>query len=88
MPRGKLNSILEQAGLKDCVMKCTVLIEGGHGSFVPCVPDPPGGIAAGAARAETAMPIRDAIAGRIGRMHKGNLPVPAPRNTAEELQAA
>ena len=64
-------------------MQCLVVIEAGPTSYGAYVPDLPGCIAVGAARAEVSTLIHEAIEFHIEGMKDEGVPVPKPSSSSE-----
>ena len=68
------------------MMRYMVVIERGDTSWGAHVPDLPGCVAVGEARAEVLRLIREAIALHIDGLRQDGLPVPAPSSEGENVE--
>jgi predicted RNA binding protein YcfA (HicA-like mRNA interferase family)/predicted RNase H-like HicB family nuclease len=93
VPRGTLNSIWKQAGLKEQKgpgMKYAVIVEEGDTSFGAHVPDLPGCVAVAETRQEVLELIQEAIEFHLEGLRQDGQPIPPPSSSVEyvEIQAA
>jgi len=86
IPRGTMNSILKQAGLKEWRMRYVAVIEKGESSWGAHVPDFPGCVAVGESREEVVALIREAIDLHIDSLRANGEPVPNPSSEVELIE--
>ena len=90
VPKGTLNAILKQSGLKEqtYVMKYAVIIEKGEDGYGAYVPDLPGCIAAGDTKDEVIKLIQEAIEFHIEGLKEDGQTIPEPSSTIEIIEVA
>lgn len=83
---GTLNSILEQAGLKEsdeAMIRYLIIIEKAQGNYSAFSPDLPGCVATGRTRATAEKNMRKAMEMHVRGLRHDNQPLPEPRSFAE-----
>ena len=88
IPKGTMNSILKQSGLKDRPMRYAIVIERGDTSYGAYVPDLPGCVAVGRTREEAVKLIHEAIEDHLELLREDGEPVPEPRSTGDYAEVA
>jgi len=90
VPKGTLNAILKQSGLKNCDMnmRYAVIIEKGEASYGAYVPDLPGCVAAGITKDEVINLIHEAIEFHIEGLKNNGESIPEPSSSIEFIEVA